>query len=95
MTLTIADVAKVARLARIRLTETELPQMQNDLNGIMNWINQLNKINTDGVAPMVSVSGSQLPQRADIMNDGHYPHQIMQNAPEQIENFFVVPKVIE
>jgi len=61
----------------------------------MNWIEQLNEVNTDAVEPLASVTGHALPMRDDVVTDGEIADQIVQNAPESMSGFFVVPKVVE
>lgn len=99
MSLDKATVARVATLARIKVPEADLDKMAGELQGIMTWIEQLDEVKTDGVAPMTSVVAHVLNQRADIVNDGGYAEAITQNAAERVQlgdgAFFVVNKVIE
>jgi aspartyl-tRNA(Asn)/glutamyl-tRNA(Gln) amidotransferase subunit C len=95
MSLSETQVAKVARLAHIALAPAELPAMTAEVNGILGWIAKLQAVDTDGVEPLVSVSGMTLPLRADVVTAGGIADEIVQNAPEQMENYFVVPKVVE
>jgi aspartyl-tRNA(Asn)/glutamyl-tRNA(Gln) amidotransferase subunit C len=95
MPLSEPEVAKVARLAHIAVAPGQLPAMTAEVNGILGWIAKLQAVNTDGVEPLVSVSGMTLPLRADVVTAGGIAAEIVQNAPEQMENYFVVPKVVE
>lgn len=88
-------VAKIADLARIAVTEDELEPMVGELNNILDWIEQLSEVNTDGVAPMTSVVEVDLPWRADKVTDGGYRDEVLANAPHAEHGFFTVPKVIE
>jgi aspartyl-tRNA(Asn)/glutamyl-tRNA(Gln) amidotransferase subunit C len=88
-------VRKVARLARIRTTDAEVEVLAGELSKIMQMIEQLNEVNTDGVEPMTSVIEMQMPEREDKVTDGGIPEKILVNAPEQTAGFFVVPKVME
>jgi len=88
-------VSRVARLARINIDDDRLEPMAQELSSIMNWIEQLNEVNTDAVEPLASVTGHALPMRDDIVTDGEMADQIVQNAPESMSGFFVVPKVVE
>lgn len=88
-------VAKVARLARIKMTEEEQEVFAPQLSGILNWIEQLSEVDTDNVAPLPSPVDIQLRLREDKITDGGHPEDILANAPEQMEGFFVVPKVVE
>ncbi len=95
MSLSEPEVAKVARLARIAIPPDELPAMTAEVNGILGWIEKLQAVNTDGVEPLVSVSGMTLPLREDVVTAGGCAADIVSNAPETMENYFVVPKVVE
>jgi aspartyl-tRNA(Asn)/glutamyl-tRNA(Gln) amidotransferase subunit C len=88
-------VSRVARLARINIEDDRLEPMAQELSSIMNWIEQLNEVNTDAVELLASVTGHALPMRDDVVTDGEIADQIVQNAPESMSGFFVVPKVVE
>jgi aspartyl-tRNA(Asn)/glutamyl-tRNA(Gln) amidotransferase subunit C len=95
MSLDIDTVRRIADLARIRIAEDRLADMAADLNGIMRWIEQLNEVDTEGVAPMTGVADFALPMREDVVTDGGNPETVLSNAPERVEDFFAVPKVVE
>jgi len=65
------------------------------LSAILDWVEQLNEVETDGIEPMTSVVHAAMKKRADEVTDGGYPDRIVQNAPKRDDHFFVVPKVIE
>lgn len=92
-------VRKVANLARIDLPEERLEPMANELSGILDWIEQLNEVDVDGVEAMASTVEVALPMRDDVLADGptggHQPEKVVANAPKTEDNFFVVPKVVE
>ena len=69
--------------------------MAQELNGIMAWVEQLNKVDVAGVAPMTSVVAHSLRMREDNVTDGGGADALMANAPGGEDNFFVVPKVVE
>ena len=95
MTIDAATVRKVARLARIAQPEETVEQLARELSGIMDWIEQLNEVDTDGVEPMTSAVHTPLPMRDDVVTDGGDPAKVLANAPKTIGGFFVVPKVVE
>ena len=95
MAIDAATVKKVARLARIRVDEAELAPMAAELSGILAWIEQLNEVDTEGVAPMASTEAVPLPMREDAVTEGGDPARILANAPKADRGFFVVPKVVE
>jgi aspartyl-tRNA(Asn)/glutamyl-tRNA(Gln) amidotransferase subunit C len=90
-----AEVAHIAALARIRLAEAELEPLAAELSQILNWVEQLGEIDTDGVAPMTSVAAMRLPMRDDAVTDGDRRDAILANAPQSAKGFFAVPKVVE
>ena len=90
-----ATVEKIARLARIRLADERKEPIAQDLNRILNWIEELSEVDTDGVAPLASVTGHSLPLRRDEISDGDVADNVLSNAPEEASGFFVVPKVVE
>jgi len=95
MSLDKATVRRIAQLARLRVDEERLAPLAEELNNILGWIEQLNEVDTDDVAPMTSVVDMTLPRRRDEVTDGDRPDQILANAPETDGPFFVVPKVVE
>tara|TARA_Y100001960_G_C14028996_1_gene519595 strand:+ start:89 stop:376 length:288 start_codon:yes stop_codon:yes gene_type:complete len=88
-------INKIARLSRIKLDSKESEDYIKDLNSILDWVEQLNEINTDNVEPLTNISSSVLPKRDDISEDINSSEEILENAPEKIEGFFSVPKVVE
>lgn len=88
-------VRRIATLARIRVQEEELERLAGELGNILDWVEQLGEVDTSDVAPLESVSGTELPQRADEVSDGFYPERVLANAPEARDGFFAVPKVVE
>jgi aspartyl-tRNA(Asn)/glutamyl-tRNA(Gln) amidotransferase subunit C len=95
MAIDAATVKKVARLARIREPEERLETLAQELSSIMQWIDQLAEVDTDGVEPMTSVVHAKLPMREDVVTDGGDAARVLANAPRAERGFFVVPKVVE
>jgi len=89
-------VLKVAKLAHLALPEERVAPMAQELNAILAWIEQLNEVDVEGVAPMTSaVEGVKLPMREDVVTAGNDPARVLKNAPKSEDGFFVVPKVVE
>ena len=88
-------VRKVARLARIAVTEEELEPLAGELGSILGWVEQLREVDVAGVEPMTSVTPMALKRRADEVSDGSRRDDILANAPDAREGFFVVPRVVE
>jgi aspartyl-tRNA(Asn)/glutamyl-tRNA(Gln) amidotransferase subunit C len=95
MSIDAATVRKVARLARIAVPEQRLEPLAAELTGILDWIEQLNEVDTDGVEPMTSCVAAVLPLREDVVTDGEKRGAVLSNAPKSENGFFVVPKVVE
>lgn len=95
MALDKENVRGIARLARLKLAETELDRLAGELNNIVAWVEQLDSVDTDNVAPMTSVADMVLPQRDDVVTDGGYADQVLGNAPDRVGDFYAVPKVVE
>ena len=88
-------VAHIARLARIRVEDKDLAPIGKELDQILSWIEQLNEVDTADIAPMTSVVSLKLKRRADQVTDGGKADELMINAPDGTDHFFVVPKVVE
>ena len=95
MSIDAATVRKVARLARIAEPEDRLEPLAKELSGILDWIEQLNEVDVEGVEPMTSAVKTPLPMREDVVTEGGDPARVLANAPKTANNFFVVPKVVE
>lgn len=94
-TLDAKTVAKIAHLARIKVPAEEQEHLAGELNKLLDWVEQLGEVDTDGVEPMTSVAAQTLRRRADVVTDGGYPEKVVSNATDAAEHFFSVPKVVE
>ncbi len=90
-----ATVRRIARLARIKITDEEAQGLQKELTGILDWVEQLNEVDTADVEPMTRVVPISLKKRQDEVTDGNIADDIVKNAPMTDDHFFVVPKVVE
>jgi aspartyl-tRNA(Asn)/glutamyl-tRNA(Gln) amidotransferase subunit C len=88
-------VRRIAKLARLAVPENRLEPMAGELNGIFQWVEMLGEVNVDGVPAMTSVVAQKLKWREDKVNDGNQADALLANAPEGVDHFFVVPKVVE
>lgn len=88
-------VYNVANLARIRVAEENIDNLATELSAIIKWVEQLNEVDTYTVQAMNNVTNSTLPQRNDSVLDGGYPKDVLANAPESVDDYFTVPKVVE
>ncbi|MDC0045173.1 Asp-tRNA(Asn)/Glu-tRNA(Gln) amidotransferase subunit GatC [Pelagibacteraceae bacterium] len=88
-------INKIAHLSRIKLEDKESEDYIKDLNSILDWVEQLNEVNTENVEPLSNISSSILPKREDVSKDTNSSEEILENAPDKLEGFFAVPKVVE
>ncbi|MGC1308708.1 MAG: Asp-tRNA(Asn)/Glu-tRNA(Gln) amidotransferase subunit GatC [Phormidesmis sp.] len=90
----IEQVRKVANLARLALSEAEEQQFTGQLNGILDYVQQLNELDTTDVPPTtraIEVSNITRPDRLEIFADRE---AILSSAPDREESFFKVPKIM-
>lgn len=88
-------VRNIAFLARIEVPDTDLDTYAGQLSGIIDWVEALGEVDTAGVEPMTSVTEMTLRWRQDQVTDGGYQDKVTANAPDGIDGFFAVPKVVE
>jgi len=95
MSIDKATVTKIANLARLRVEDADKDRYAAKIDSIMQWIEQLGEVNTDGVEPLASVTDITLRLREDKVTDGNIQDQVLKNAPESTSGFFAVPKIVE
>ena len=88
-------VRKIAFLSRLKVEDDKLDATKDEFNKILNWVEQLKEVNTDGVEPLISVNDSNLILRQDEVTEGNQADEILKNAPQAEYGYFVVPKVVE
>jgi aspartyl-tRNA(Asn)/glutamyl-tRNA(Gln) amidotransferase subunit C len=95
MSVDLTTVKKVASLARLAVSDSEAEALVPELNGILDWVEQLGEVDVTGVEPMTAVIPNTLRLRDDVVNDGDVRDKVLANAPQAEHGFFTVPKVIE
>lgn len=90
-----ATVHRIARLARIAISEAEAARLETELSGILDWVAQLDEIDTANVEPMTRIVAMTMRQRQDEVTDGNCADDILKNAPAVDDHYFVVPKIVE
>ena len=95
MSVDAATVRRIAHLARILVTEAEVPHLQGELNAMLAFVEQLSEVDVEGIEPMTSVMAMEMKKRTDVVNDGDIADDVVRNAPETRDHFFLVPKVVE
>jgi len=95
MTLDLKTVKHISKLARISVDEEKANKLAGDLNSIFEFIEKLNELNTENVEPLTSVANTTLRFRKDEIESQNIREKILSNSPDNNEDFFVVPKVVE
>lgn len=95
MSVDARTVRRVAHLARIAVSDADVPKLQDELNAMLGFVEQLNEVNIDGIEPLTSVTPMLMKQRLDVVNDGEMASAVTANAPASEDHFFMVPKVVE
>lgn len=94
MPVTVKDVERIAALAKLQFTEEEKQQLTHQLNQILAYVEQLNKLDTSKVEPLTHVIDLKSGLRDDKVKPGLTPEEALKNAPSKTDKFFKVPKVI-
>ena len=95
MTIDLKTVKHISKLARISVNDEKAKKLAGDLNSIFDFIEKLNKLNTDQVEPLSSIAETTLKLRNDEIKSKNIRDQILKNSPNENKDFFVVPKVVE
>ena len=89
------DVGYVAQLARLHLTADETARLQQQLDHILAYVDDLRKVDVEGVAPMSHPVKMNAPLRDDAVRPSLDHDAVMANAPDEKNGQFVVPQIIE
>ena len=95
MTIDLKTIKHISKLSRISVDDKNADKLAGDLNSIFDFIEKLNELNTDKVEPLTSVAETTLKLRNDEVKSDDIKNQILKNSPDENEDFFVVPKVVE
>ena len=95
MTIDLKTIKHISKLSRISVDDKKANKLAGDLNSIFDFIEKLNELNTDKVEPLTSVAETILKLRTDEVKSKNIRDQILKNSPDENEDFFVVPKVVE
>ena len=95
MTIDLKTIKHISKLSRISVDDKKADKLAGDLNSIFDFIEKLNELNTDEVEPLTSVAETTLKLRSDEVKSKDIRDQILKNSPDENEDFFVVPKVVE
>ena len=92
--LTEQQVRQVAKLARLNCSDNEIKQFTGQLGAILEYINQLNEVNTDGVEPLAHSLPVSNVFREDVIKESLPNDQALKNAPHRDGEYFAIPKVL-
>ena len=95
MTIDLKTIKHISKLSRISVNDKKADKLVGDLNSIFDFIEKLNELNTDSVEPLTSIAETTLKLRTDEVKTKDIRDQILKNSPEENEDFFVVPRVVE
>jgi len=94
MKITRAEVEHIATLARLELTEAEIEQLQSDLSQILEYVDQLNELDTTHVIPTAQVVAQEDVLREDVTRPSMPSEEVLSNAPQAEEGYFRVHAVL-
>lgn len=95
MSVSIKDVEYIAKLARLEFNEDEKESLSHDLNSVLGYVEKLNELDTDNTDIIVNPYYIENKFREDTVKPSMPLCDVMQNAPENVEEYIKVPKVIE
>ena len=95
MSINLKTIKHISKLSRISVEEEKAKKLANDLNSIFDFIEKLNELKTENVEPLTSIAETTLKLRLDEVKSKNIREQIIKNSPQDNEDYFVVPKVIE
>ena len=95
MRVTKKEVQHIADLARLRIADSDIGLYTDHFNQILDYLDELNQLDTQGVEPMRDVVSMPTPLRQDSVRPSLAIEEVLANAPESFERFFLVPKVVE
>jgi len=95
MTIDLKTIKHISKLSRISVDDEKAKKLVGDMNSIFDFIEKLNELDTDNVEPLTSVAETTLKLRVDEVKSGNIRKQVLKNSPNENEDFFVVPRVVE
>jgi aspartyl-tRNA(Asn)/glutamyl-tRNA(Gln) amidotransferase subunit C len=95
MTIDLKTIKHISKLSRISVDDEKAKKLAGDMNTIFDFIEKLNELDTNNVEPLTSVAEITLKLRVDEVKSGNIREQVLKNSPDENEDFFVVPRVVE
>jgi len=94
MSITKKDVVHVAGLARLGLSDDEMQKYEKELNDVLNFMEKLNELNTEGIEPTSHVLDIHNVFRHDVVEASLNVEDVLANAPDRDEDYFKVPSIL-
>ncbi|MBF0147404.1 MAG: Asp-tRNA(Asn)/Glu-tRNA(Gln) amidotransferase subunit GatC [Magnetococcales bacterium] len=95
MSIQAETVKQVAVLARLQLDDQAVPPLVEQLSNILKLVEQLNELDTRDVVPMSHALDMPIPERPDEVVNTNCKDALLANAPDSVQGYFQVPKIIE
>jgi aspartyl-tRNA(Asn)/glutamyl-tRNA(Gln) amidotransferase subunit C len=95
MTINLKTIKHISKLSRISIDDEKAKKLAGDMNSIFDFIEKLKELDTNNVEPLTSVAETTLKLRIDEVKSGNIREQVLKNSPDENEDFFVVPRVVE
>jgi aspartyl-tRNA(Asn)/glutamyl-tRNA(Gln) amidotransferase subunit C len=95
MTIDLKTIKHISKLSRISVDDEKAKKLAGDMNSIFDFIEKLSELDTDNIEPLTSVVETTLKLRVDEVKSGNIREQVLKNSPDENEDFFVVPRVVE
>ena len=94
-TIDIKTVDEIAHLARLEFDEQSKPEILNDINRMLTFVDKLNELDTSSVEPLIYMTNEKNVMRADVPETTLTQKEALKNAPKKDSDYFKAPKVIE
>ena len=95
MTIDLKTIKHISKLSRISVDDEKAKKLVGDMNSIFDFIEKLKELDTDNIEPLTSVAETTLKLRVDEVKSGNIKEDVLKNSPDENEDFFVVPRVVE
>ena len=95
MTIDLKTIKHISKLSRISVDDEKAKKLVGDMNSIFDFIEKLKELDTDNIEPLTSVAETTLKLRVDEVKSGNIKENVLKNSPDENEDFFVVPRVVE
>jgi aspartyl-tRNA(Asn)/glutamyl-tRNA(Gln) amidotransferase subunit C len=95
MSLQKEDIEKIAHLARLAISDEDVPKYTHNLSNILELVEQMSAVDTEGVTPMAHPFDAHQRLRADVVTEENQREHFQENAPQVEDGLFLVPQVIE